>query len=504
MTTNPFVNQTLKPENPAYKADTVKPLIIAQGLGAAFTSGNLYELNNNFEDWEALLGAGSQACSSVKAFKMVDIYTPLSIIPISDNASGVAATGSIAFTVSNPKIGILDIIVCDGIFDKYTINVLTTSTATSIGDELVAKITANKDSAVTASNSSGTVTFTAKNKGTSMNMSTIAIDGFVSGVTYTITAFSGGATDPVITNTLDKINEVQYDLIFPKAFLSVVKSHLDAKWNTPDMAIESIGHFDDVDTYANITSSLAINTLNTKTIQKGCIKLANESNHKGASKPVNPLFLTAYRIAINTLRAFPDSAIEKYMLGGNIRGGIDKLGIPYANNILYHLPVIRQKYNWTTIERKAINDLGGSTYGIDDTGTYTLTEINYMTCFKKATESADGNTYYNLNKVHTSRYVKAYFQKRIKKDWAQAGLTNGATPNIPDNKYIDVQGFRNYMSGLYQELGELGIVQPGKLTDFLKSIVLNIETASGKISGSYSFFNMGQFERADFVITPKN
>lgn len=504
MTIDPIANLTLKPEDPLYKADSVKPLIIAQGLGAGFTSGNIYKLNNNFEDYEALLGAGSQACNAVKAFKMVDVYTELSIIPISDNGSGVAATGSIAFTVSNPKIGILEVIVSDGIFDKYTLNILTTSTATTIGDDLVAQITANKNSSVTAVNSTGTITFTAKNKGTAMNMATILINGIVSGVSYTITAFSGGATDPVITNVLDKIAEAQYDLIFPKHFLSVAKAHLDAKWNTPDLSIESVGHFDDVDTYANITSSLAPNTLNTKTIQKGCVKLVNNSNHKGSSIPVQPLILTAYRIAINTLRVFTDAPISRYMLGGNIRGGVDKLGIPYHNIILADLPVLVEGTNWSTTERKAINDLGGSVYGIDDTGTYTLTSKYLMTCYKKATESADGNTYYNLNKVHTSRFVKGTFYKRIKKDWSQAGMVNGQAPNIPDNKYIDKQSFKAWMSGIYKELSEFGIVQPDKIDDFLKSIVLNINTATGLISGSYSFWNMGQFEKADFVLTPKN
>ena len=153
------------------------PLIFAQGTSAgSFTSGALVSnISSELGTGKALCGAGSIGHLMIDTFKALNPSSRVDAIIVDDNASGVPAEGSVAFAVSSPLAGTLYVSVGSYTNNRYAIATTTSSTATSIGDSLEAAITADDNSPVSASNASGTVTFTAKNDGTEGNQISITV-----------------------------------------------------------------------------------------------------------------------------------------------------------------------------------------------------------------------------------------------------------------------------------------------------------------------------------------
>lgn len=482
-----------------------KQLILAQGTsGGSFTSGNLIEnVPTSNDELKALCGANSLAYLAIKAFKETNKESPLSAIIVADNASGVAATGSIALTVSSPKNDKAIFIIGSGDKNKYEIDVVSTSTATTIGDALVALINADENAIASASNSSGTITFTAKNKGTEANQYAICAEKLPIGVSAVITAFSGGATDPVITGVLNKIKNARYDIATQKCFLSEVKTHLDAKFNTPNQIYESYGIATQVDSYANLQTALG--NVASK-VNVPVIKTANESYAKGASFFEIPLVLSSKFLATDSLRLVPDAPIASFMQAPNVSGGINKVAVPFHNVKIPNAYKIQQGLGWTDEEIKGIEELGGCVVVMDDANLNVVARPRYLTVYKKANLTDDGQTYQNLNKFLNSCIVKETVYKQWKKRYAQAVLTSGKIPSaVSDVIYVDVKSAKATLLSIFKEMSEQGIVQldeNGPLQQaFEKSLIINISTATNTMSGSASYYNMGQLEKISFNLT---
>ena len=483
-----------------------KQLILAQGTSSgSFTSGNLIEnVPSSIDELKALCGANSLAYLAIKEFKEINKESPLSAIIVADNASGVAATGSVAITASSPKNGKAVFIIGSGVKNKYEIDVLTTSTATTIGDSLAALVNADENAVVGASNSSGTVTFTAKNKGTEANQYAIYVESLPINVSVAITAFSSGTTDPVITNVLNKIKNARYDIATQKCFLSEVKTHLEAKFNTLNQTYESYCTVSQVDSYANAQTTLG--SLNSKVVNAVFFKTANESNIKGSSTLVIPLVFSAKLLATDSLRLVPDAPIASFMQFPVASGGINKVAVPFHGVKVPNMYKIPQGISWLDEEIKAIEELGGSVAVMDESNINVITRPRYMTVYKKASITDDGQTYMNLNKFLNSAIVKEYVYKEWKKRYAQAVLTSGKIPSaVSDVIYVDVQSAKALLLSIFKTMSEEGIVQfddNGPLQEaFQKSLIININTATNSMSGSASYYNMGQLEKISFNLT---
>jgi len=209
----PITNLTLNTANQNIAPAPRRPLILAQGTSAgSFTSGALVQnIANDLNTAKDLCGGGSIGQIMIDAFKEENPFSPLDAIIVSDNGSGVAASGTVAFTATPTASGTLYVTVGSYVNNRYAIAITTSSTATTLGDALVAAIDADIYAPVTAVNTTGSVALTAKSKGTEGNFIGLKVEGSVAGVSVALTAFASGATDPVLTGILTKIDESRYD-----------------------------------------------------------------------------------------------------------------------------------------------------------------------------------------------------------------------------------------------------------------------------------------------------
>jgi phage tail sheath gpL-like len=297
----------------------------------------------------------------INAFKQVAPNVKLAAIIVDDNASGVAAAGSAVASVSTPTAGTFYLTVGSYTKNRYAITTTTSSTATTIGDDIEAAINADGNSPVTASNSSGTVTLTAKNDGTEGNNIGLKVESLPSGVAVALTALTSGATDPSLTGVLTKIDALRYDIISPVAFLADIKTHLEAKFNVTNNILDGVGFVCKTATYANAQTALAPATLASKVITYINNKIVADADWKGGSVLELDYVIASYIAAIRALRFKSNASISSYMQSPNNRGGAFLAGIPYHNMKLVDLAILPAEKAFTLTEIQGLAELGGST-----------------------------------------------------------------------------------------------------------------------------------------------
>lgn len=230
-----------------------RTLILGQMLAAGTATAGNAVVSAGVGDAITSFGAGSLLAHMVERYRAIDLVGELWCLPMADLGGSAAATGTIVITGPATANGVIPLYV-NSAFIPVAVN--SGDTATVIGAAMAAAINAKTSPAgnplpVTAAAATGTVTLTARNKGSLGNMGTILLSvrgptagegqpgtSNVAGVTAVITAFSGGTTDPVIATALAGLPVTPFDFIVcpynDTTSLNAVQSFLgDAagRWN---------------------------------------------------------------------------------------------------------------------------------------------------------------------------------------------------------------------------------------------------------------------------------
>ena len=189
-----------------------------------------------FSDDEAdnLFGKGSQTALMVRAFRKNNSLMPLWAVGVADGTT--KATLDVTFTGTATAAGVIALYV-----DGQNVNVAVASgdTAADIAEAIEDAVTDNMP--VTASASSGTVTFTAKNGGTAGNyidirVNYVAGEVLPAGISVSGTGLmAGGAGDPSISGVIENIGAQWFNIIvtaFSSAgTLTALKEELEERWS---------------------------------------------------------------------------------------------------------------------------------------------------------------------------------------------------------------------------------------------------------------------------------
>jgi len=159
---------------------------------------------------DGLFGAGSQLAAMAKAFARVGSRARLYALPVDPAGAGTAAAGTIALAGTATGAGTLTVRVGDR---RVSVGVANGQTAAAIATALAAALTAEPDLPVTAGAAGGTVTLTARQAGTHGNDVALGVDVAPAGITPTVTASTGGATNPSLAASIAAIDDSRYDSI---------------------------------------------------------------------------------------------------------------------------------------------------------------------------------------------------------------------------------------------------------------------------------------------------
>lgn len=203
-----------------------KVLMIGQRRSAGTVLEKVPTLVTSIEQAQQFFGIGSVLADMAETFLKGNRSQALTCVALDDLLAGVAATGKIAFTGTPTKAGVLSFMIGGR---NVQIAVSTSSTPASLATALAAAIQAETRcvaSAAVNGTNNFEVDLTAKNKGTHGNEIDVRHSYFdgesvPTGLTVTITAFSGGAGNPDVDGVWPVIGDVQY--------LSIVSAFTDAQ-----------------------------------------------------------------------------------------------------------------------------------------------------------------------------------------------------------------------------------------------------------------------------------
>lgn len=518
---NPFVNFDLQPAI-VDKQLVRRMLVLAQKTSAGTATANsIYTNINQTTDIDGLFGAGSHiatACHAINGImNWVGTTIPFDVIPIDDSGTGDEATSDLVVggtNASESKTIKITIGTKEGVnnaiipHNTYSIAITSTEDPTAVADKIRAAIAADADALVVGSGIAGTVTLTAKNKGTLGNNILIEVDGSVGGLTFTLNAFAGGANDPSVTTALSNIENEEYDIICPYPFVSDVKSHLEVKFNATNKVLAGESFSQTTDTYSNfVIAGTGIHVINkSKTSVILSNKIKSTTTKKGGALGVFDLTAIADFATKRALRLIDGAVISKFMQPGNTRGRIGNSAIPYFNMLFPEFPIMEPGENFSDDEIEQIENLGGSTWDMESDRSSVLSGSISTEIYDSTNITDESKTYHWLNNIDTATISRARFQRNAKERFSQSVLIESTIPAIANtidgNPYVNKQVYNSFLKGEWQDQVDLGLLQGGNDNErsFVESINTIIDTVNNSITGSFSTRIPGQLRKIDNTI----
>jgi phage tail sheath gpL-like len=199
----------------------LRALLIGTMAAAGLAAANVPALVYSPDDARTQYGQGSILAAMVDAYRKNDPTGEVWALPLAEAGGAAAATGNIGFAGPATAAGVLSLYIAGFL---VAVPVTANMTAAQLATAVAAAINANADLPVTAA-VDGVITtqvnITAKLKGLTGNDIDMRVNYLGSragevtpaGITSTITALSGGATNPTLTTALANLQDLPFEFI---------------------------------------------------------------------------------------------------------------------------------------------------------------------------------------------------------------------------------------------------------------------------------------------------
>jgi phage tail sheath gpL-like len=345
-----------------------------------------------FSDDEAdkLFGKGSQAALMVRAFRKNNTLMPLWAVGVADGTT--KATKSVTFTGTATAAGVIALYVGG---QNLNIAVASGDTSADIAQAIESAVTDNMP--VTASASSGTVTFTAKNGGTAGNyidirVNYVAGEVLPDGISVSGTGLlTGGAGDPSLTTVIANIGAQWFNIIVTafssSATLTALKTELEARWSATNQKTGVAIFGDNTDSARTVAYDLNSQVLCELPLPKS---------------PTTSFEIAAAGAAVIAQSAESDPAMP--------------LGNLAVKGVL--APAMKDRKNLS--EENAMLAAGGSLLNASADGTVYLRRT--VTTYKKNESGADDDSYKQLETIFTLSFIRWDWNSYMSNKYKRAKL----------------------------------------------------------------------------------
>lgn len=441
------------------QANTASPaqraLLIGQMLSPGTAVAGVPVLCTGVANAAGQFGINSVLTSMVATYRANDTFGEVWCLPLADDAGAAAATGSIAFTAAATGSGTLSVYVAG---TRYLVPVTPTKTTAQLATSLAAMINADAAAPVTASVSTNTVTLTADNKGPTGNDIDIRVNhlgllgGEVTpdGLTFTITAMSGGTTAPSLTAGLASLGTQTFDFIVSPytdtTSLDALKTLLNDTTGRWAYSQQLYGH-------VFAAKRGTVGTLQTA----GAARNNQHETILGYYDSPTPSWAWACAMAgqcAASLRADPGMPLQTLALNG-------VLSPPLASRFVMS-------------DRQTLLTTGISTHTTGDDGTVRLERV--ITTYQKNAFGAADNSYLDVETMFVLAYVLRFMMGAITSKFARVKLADDGTRFAAGSAIVTPAIIKAELIAQYRELESRGLVQKG--ADFAKGVIVQKNTAS--------------------------
>ncbi len=386
-------------------------LIIGQQLATGTLVSGVPVLSLGINDTASKAGQGSMLAKMLARYRKHDPYSPVWLLPLADDPSASAATGTMVFSGTATAAGTLPVYVGD---DLTSVGVTSGMTAAQLATAVAAAINANVYLPVTAAVASATVTVTAKNKGAAPNDIVLAVaplgaaagQSIPAGITVAITAMAGGATNPSLTTPLLNLGAQPFDFIAMPYIDSVSTAALTAflnfttgRWSPTSMIY---GH-----------------------------AFAGFRGTYGAAIT----FLSALNDPNLTVMPFAASSLTPYWLWAAALAGAagqalqgDNCVVPFRQVPLYvSPPAIADQFTWQ--QQNQLLYTGGSVFTVNPDGS--VSPLKVITTYQTNAAGAADNSYLNVERMFTLAQVLRLRRAFLQTQFGRKALVSN-TVQIPE------------------------------------------------------------------------
>lgn len=478
----PEVTVDILPAQQAVPDTPQKVLFISQMKTGTATAGALVTNIGVQGEQNALFGRNSMLANIITQARLLNQTTQFDAIPLADNGAGTAAAGILAFTGPATASGTLIVKIGSSVNYSFSLPITSGQSATVIGAALAVLINANTSIPVAAVSVTGTVTITCVHKGTIGNQIGLSVAGTVTGVGVTLTGFTGGATDPVLTSVFTPITDLRYQsIVWPSSYpTSNLVNFLDGRFNTANNILDGVGVVSKTDTLSNLLTAGA--ALNSKSLFMNGNYLVNTAIQVGPAKFELDDGIAAQFAALRALRLTTGADISSIVIGGDgsldVEGGMAIASLPYANTPFVYLPLTPAGQGFLQTEIAQLNDVGISVIGDNNAGNQTIAGKAYTTYKTNAAGNPD-TSFEFLNYVDTASVCREYFYNNLKSNYAQTRLTDGDL--VPGRKMANAKAIGAYLDGLYNDLAQDALVVsgPAAINFFKNNRTITIDMSAG-------------------------
>ena len=417
-----------------------RALIIGQITSAGAATANVPVQTTGVGDAITLGGARSMLASMVSAYRANDTFGEVWCLPLADDSGGTAATGSVQFTAAATANGTFYLYVA-GV--RYALPVLTTQTVTQLATALAALVNADVTACVTATSSTGTVTFTAANKGPAGNdidirvnyLGTVGGEVAPAGLTWTLTAMANGATTPSLTTALANLGSTTFDFI--------------------------------VSPYTDSTSLDALKGLLSDATGRWSYT-AQLYGHVFAAKRGSVGTLTTFGAARNdqhcTVMGYNDSPTPSWAWASAVAGASavslrNDPALPLQTVALQGIQAPPLASRFIMTDRNTLLYTGVSTFSVGDDGTVAIE--NLVTSYRTNAFGAADNSYLEVETLFTLMYVLRFMQAAITSKFSRVKLAADGTRFAPGSAVVTPRIIKAELVAQYRELESRGLVQNG-------------------------------------------
>lgn len=406
------------------------------------------------EEINELFGADSHLALLCRSYREVNEYTNLSAIALEDAGAATKATATLAFSGAATKDGELFVTVVSEYHYTFNLEIITGDDAQDVLDKLLAAVTARGAAPFTFSHDNATGTFEAVNGGSIANNWPIKIEGRVPGIDYTLTGWTGGATDPDLSTLFDDVSDIRFQgIVWPESYSSAtIKNFIDPRKNVDNDVIDGQAFITINETFITAkTTALGINSSEITLISNEPV---DEANWKGMCIPTAPDMISAYMAAVRALRIEDGISVSDYVstnAPNDQFGGVHMHSLPFFNTPIRFVGKQRSGSGYSGAEQLELEQSGVSVIG--DNRSHTGTVLGQVvTSWQKDPAGNDDETWKYLNWRDTHGAIREYMVLNNRKRWAQARLSTGNA--VPGFDIATEAAVRAYQIELFGDLAD--------------------------------------------------
>lgn len=419
---------------------------------------------------DAIFGANSEIRNRIDKYLTANKRkSRLDVQVLEEDEYAEASAGAIAFSGTSASAdGTLEVAMVDENDFSAVIDVLSGETPEQIAVKVKNAFATSvfPKLPVVVDNSSGTVSITARDKGTVGNFYGIKVSGSVAGITYALTAMTGGANNPTYTAALFPTARywgVGIPQIF-KASVSVFKTILNARFNEDNAIKDGRGFIGVDDTLGNLTT--LIEGENSGMIVHMGNRLVPSPNPNVNTAQTGASILTPadWRVAefmgIRSIRMELNAPISDFVVANNRDsfGGMALASLPYHNTPMAQTAVTKANMLFNETEKAQLEALGFTVVDTNASENAMLMSA-VVTNYKTDSLGIADNTFKYLNYVDTASICREYIFNSMKVDLAQSRLTEGDT--VPDRNIHNDASIKALFMEYYSDLADETLVQAG-------------------------------------------